>query len=122
MHARARLSVVTMVFAATVGCDRSSPPAASRRPAVSTQATGEWIARQIQTRIDSTDSLDPAVTRRAVRVTVADGVVTLRGEVGSEDEKRTAEQIAAEAGGVIGVRNELVVQADDRAAVRRGGT
>jgi osmotically-inducible protein OsmY len=104
-----------------VGCDRRSP-AAAKQPAVSTQTTGEWIARQLQNKIDSAVSLKPAVTRRAIRVTVTDRVVTLRGEVGSEDEKRTAEQIAAEADGVIGVRNQLHVRADARAAVRRGGT
>ena len=122
MYPRAQLLVVMTLLVATVGCDRSSPAAISRRPAVSTRATGEWIANQIQTRIESKYRLAPVVTRREVRVTVADGVVTLRGEVGSEDDKRTAEQIAAEAEGVIGVRNELHVRADDRAAVLRGGT
>jgi hypothetical protein len=111
------------VFAAMIACDRRSPPAAALKvPALSTHATGEWIARQIETRIGTTSFLDPAATRRAVKVTVADGVVTLRGEVRSEDEQRTVEQIAAETAGVVGVRNELHVRADNRAPSRRGRT
>ena len=121
MHSPARLAIAIMVSAAAVSCEGRSPAAASQ-PAVSTQATGEWIARQIRTKIDSTLSSESAVTRRAVLVTVTDRVVTLRGEVGSEAEKRTAEQIAADADGVIGVRNQLYVRAAARAAVRRGET
>ena len=121
MNPARRVLVLAMVFAAT-GCDRRPAPVASNRPAVATPATGEWIAGQIETRIDSKSFHDPVAIRRAVQVTVANGVVTLRGEVGSEDEQRTVEQIAAETPGVVGVRNELHVRADDRPTVRRDGT
>jgi osmotically-inducible protein OsmY len=70
----------------------------------------------ILTKIGSKYFLDQEVKHRAVQVTVEDGVVTLRGAVHSDGEKDTAEQIAAETGGVTGVRNQLQV----RAAAARG--
>jgi osmotically-inducible protein OsmY len=67
---------------------------------------------RILTEIESKYFLDPAVKRRAVRVAVEDGVVTLRGVVGSLDEQQRAEQIAAETGGVVAVRSDLQIRTD----------
>jgi osmotically-inducible protein OsmY len=64
----------------------------------------------IQTSIESKYFLDPGIKQRVVWVAVANGVVTLRGTVRSDEEKQTAEQIAAETSGVTGVRNELQVR------------
>ncbi len=46
----------------------------------------------------------------AVRVDYSGGIVTLRGSVVSADQKRLAEQAAAQTDGVQHVRNELTIQ------------
>jgi osmotically-inducible protein OsmY len=65
-----------------------------------------------------TDELfyDPKVDNRAIAVSADDGVVTLRGTVGSFREKREAKQDAQRVHGVKSVKNELEVRilTDDR--------
>lgn len=61
---------------------------------------------------------DDRVSGRNVNVDTRNGVVTLRGKVGSESEKRVAEEVARTVDGVTGVKNTLqVVPAAERKAV-----
>lgn len=56
-------------------------------------------------------SLNDAIRRKDIDVSVEGGIVTLRGRVNSEIAREAAEKAAREALGVIGVRNELEVAA-----------
>jgi len=53
---------------------------------------------------------DPWLDASAIDVAVRDGEVTLSGTVESEDARRLAEDVAAHAGGVKGVHNNLRVE------------
>ncbi len=54
-------------------------------------------------------SLNDAIRRKDIDVSVEGGIVTLRGRVNSDIAREAAEKAAREALGVIGVRNELEV-------------
>jgi len=60
---------------------------------------------------------DPYVERYDIDVAVVSGVVYLRGTVDSHFERVQAEDITSRVGGVVGVRNNLVVEGDDAPAV-----
>ena len=63
----------------------------------------ERIAEEIVQRLTDADWLDAS----DVEVEVSDGVVTLAGEVETREERRAAEEIAAEVSGVVDVVDEL---------------
>jgi hypothetical protein len=68
-------------------------------------------------REDVSDRLseDPWLDASEIEVRVADGEVTLAGAVSSRDDRRRAEDLAAQAGGVRHVQNDLRVEdRDDR--------
>jgi osmotically-inducible protein OsmY len=54
---------------------------------------------------------EPDIDANAIAVLVVDGHVTLRGTVGSLEEKRTAERIAAQVFGVVAIEDRLEVHA-----------
>jgi osmotically-inducible protein OsmY len=56
---------------------------------------------------------EPDLNARAIAVIVIDGHVTLRGTVGSVEEKHAAERIAAGVFGVVAVEDQLEVQTLD---------
>ena len=64
----------------------------------------------LKDRIDAELLWDPKVDSTAIAVLVDDGVVTLRGTVGSFREKREARQDAKRVHGVKAVKNELEVR------------
>jgi osmotically-inducible protein OsmY len=66
--------------------------------------------RELQRHVQSALEWDPTVTTTEIGVTVDDGVVTLRGDVGSYSEKRAAERIALHVFGVKAVANDLNVR------------
>ena len=53
---------------------------------------------------------EPSIDANAIAVVVVDGHVTLRGTVGSVQDKRGAERIAARVFGVVAVENRLEVR------------
>ena len=53
---------------------------------------------------------EPSVDERRIGVSVIEGIVTLRGEVGSYVEKWKAERTAERVEGVRGIANDLVVR------------
>jgi osmotically-inducible protein OsmY len=56
---------------------------------------------------------EPDLDADAIAVLVVDGHVTLRGTVGSDEEKRTAERIAAQVFGVVAIEDRLEVRRFD---------
>lgn len=66
--------------------------------------------REMQQHVQSALDWEPSVEATAIGVTVADSVVTLRGDVGTYREKQTAERVALGVYGVKGVANDLVVR------------
>jgi osmotically-inducible protein OsmY len=65
----------------------------------------------IETKIQAKYFLEPDVKGRMIDVNVEGGSVTLTGNVESEQQKTTAEEIAAETDGVKQVQNQLEVRA-----------
>jgi len=59
---------------------------------------------------------DLAVPRHSVKASVEDGWVILSGEVGMSYERRCAEADVLRVPGVVGVKNMIVVQSDEKAA------
>jgi osmotically-inducible protein OsmY len=66
--------------------------------------------RQLQQHVQNALDWDPSVEAINVGVTVADGVITLRGDVSSYREKQDAERIALHVFGVKAVANDLKVR------------
>jgi hyperosmotically inducible periplasmic protein len=98
--------------------DRESPatgptagdrPDADRDPAdgrtVGDRVDDGWITIKIQSQL----YLEQNVRGRNVEVETRDGVVTLRGHVASDAERRLAEQIARDTDGVRRVDNQIAI-------------
>ena len=66
--------------------------------------------RQVQEDVHAALDWEPSVDATAIGVTVAQGIVTLRGDVKSYSEKSTAERVALGVYGVRAVANELLVR------------
>lgn len=66
--------------------------------------------RELQQHVQSALDWDPSVATTDVGVTVDNGVVTLRGDVGSYREKQEAERVALHVFGVKAVANDLNVR------------
>lgn len=85
--------------------ERASASASDAAQEVSETITDSWITAKIQSKY----FLDPDVKGRHINVDTNDGVVTLRGNVGSYSERRQAASMARSADGVREVRDELRV-------------
>lgn len=66
----------------------------------------------ITMRVESRLTADSGVNPTNVDVDTLDGVVSLRGEVETEEARTTAERLARETDGVVAVRNEIRVQGE----------
>jgi osmotically-inducible protein OsmY len=66
--------------------------------------------REMQQHVQSALDFEPSVEASAIGVTAEDGIVTLRGDVGTYHEKQSAERVALGVYGVKGVANDLVVR------------
>ena len=64
----------------------------------------------LQGKIKSKMALDELVKASAINIDSANGVVTLKGTVGSEAERVRAVQLARETAGVTAVKDQLVVR------------
>jgi hyperosmotically inducible periplasmic protein len=69
-----------------------------------------WITTKVQSKY----FLDDDVRGRRIDVTTGDGIVTLRGAVQSEQERRQAVALARNTDGVRDVRDELTIEPADR--------
>jgi hyperosmotically inducible periplasmic protein len=128
MKTRAILLVVGMLVGGAVACeDRTSRegtgPEARREaespmpgmpgtdggsaPSATAGGEDQQIADHIRQAISADQSFSPSA--RSVEVTADEGVVTLRGEVRSEQEKERLASIAQQVAGVQRVENELEV-------------
>jgi osmotically-inducible protein OsmY len=83
-----------------------------RRDARSERAEEQTMPWNTDIREDVEEQLawDPNLDAKVIAVTVIDGHVTLRGTVGSVEEKHAAERIAAKVFGVVAVEDRLEVQ------------
>ena len=86
---------------------------ASRRIAGEARAIASDAA--LSTKISSKMALDDAVEARRISVRTTDGVVTLEGTVGSDEERQRAVRLARETDGVRSVVDRLQVLEDVRA-------
>ncbi len=66
--------------------------------------------RELQQHVQSALEWEPGVDPTEIGVTADDGVITLRGDVGSYGEKQTAERVALHVYGVKAVANDLNVR------------
>ncbi len=66
--------------------------------------------RELQQHVQHALDWDPSVEATEIGVTVHEGVVTLRGDVGTFREKQVAERVALGVYGVTGVANDLMVR------------
>jgi hypothetical protein len=95
--------------ASGVATPRSGSPQPSPKDAVN-QFSGpadEESVRQIRELLAADRSLSPSA--RNVTIVARDGIVTLRGQVNTDQERAAIERAARRGGGVIEVRNELAV-------------
>lgn len=66
--------------------------------------------RELQQHVQNALEWEPSVEATAIGVTAHDGIVTLRGDVGTFREKQVAERVALGVYGVKGLANDLVVR------------
>ena len=83
------------------------PRTAAEPGAVTIERSDAWITMKIQSKY----FLDADVKGHALDVETKNGIVTLKGRVGNDDQKAEAEQIARETEGVLRVDSQLVVGA-----------
>jgi len=75
------------------------------------QSVGSYVDDAgITTQVKGKFTGDPTVSSASISVETLKGTVQLAGFVKSANEKATAERLAREVKGVVGVRNDLVVQ------------
>src|SRR5690242_2400680 len=82
-----------------------SQPASQPEPGVGQQMKDSWITSKTKMAFVT----DKRVKARRIKVETQSGTVTLRGKVGSTEERTAAEQIAHDVSGVSTVRNTLEV-------------
>jgi hypothetical protein len=87
----------------------TSAPLAPSDPALdkADSASEQQSLREIRELLAADKSL--SATARQVTIVVRDGRVWLRGQVNTAEERAAVERAARQAGGVVDVRNELVV-------------
>src|SRR5476649_2911143 len=98
MKAAVGSAFVVAMLAGSLAMHAATPQTAAARPSDAT------LDEQIETRIHN----DASLKKLDVDVSVADGVVTLRGKVTSQTQRRKAAQLAM-LPGVARVNNQLVV-------------
>jgi osmotically-inducible protein OsmY len=78
------------------------------------RSTGEFIDdTTIHTKVKAALVNDPVITGRGIDVDVMKGVVSLRGAVNSEAEKKKAEDTVRGVAGVKGLDSQLVVRGQE---------
>ena len=86
----------------------SSQERAQNREKVTKGAAGAALTTKVKTALAKDAGMG---TTTSINVDSADGVVTLKGKVGSAEMKKKAEEIAKKVDGVKSVKNELRVEA-----------
>ncbi len=66
--------------------------------------------RELQQHVQNALEFEPSIEATAIGVSVDNGIVTLRGDVGTFHEKQTAERVTQSVFGVRGLANDLVVR------------
>ncbi len=66
--------------------------------------------RELQQHVQNALEFEPSIEATAIGVSVENGIVTLRGDVGTFHEKQTAERVTQSVFGVRGLANDLVVR------------
>src|SRR5262245_51100085 len=107
--------------AALGGCERDGDRTRSSEPLTVRKAEAELVepspalgtADRIQSRLLEDPLLSPAARR--VTIVVQNGIVTLRGQVASEQERSRVDRLATDAAGNAMVRDELEVMGEGRA-------
>jgi osmotically-inducible protein OsmY len=66
--------------------------------------------RELQQHVQNALEFEPSIEATAIGVSIDNGIVTLRGDVGTFHEKQTAERITLGVFGVRGLANDLVVR------------
>jgi hyperosmotically inducible periplasmic protein len=108
------LTVIPAIAAA-----QSSPPTIEQKTKAAAEKTGAyakdaWLTSKTKIALYG----DERVSANEVKVETKNAVVTLRGKVATDDEKRAAEDVAKGVDGVTSVKNQLqVVPASARKAV-----
>jgi hyperosmotically inducible protein len=90
---------------------QSNMPGSAASRTKQTLETGEQLAKNaaITGRIKASLLADKSMHATKINVDTVDGVVTLKGEVPAEAEKKRAEEVALKTPGVASVNNELIV-------------
>jgi len=97
----------------------ASPPAPAQAPAPAEEApTGFWRDQGINTKVASKLQFNRKLWRTGIQVETKDGVVTLRGNVATQELITEAVSIASGVAGVRSVRNELRIGAPDYSSSR----
>ena len=98
----AALAILGLV---SLGCSQSAP-----QPENARNSGGAIQDASITAAVKLSLAFEPGVAAIGVNVDTNGGVVTLRGEVGSESERQLATKVAEDVGGVTEVVNELRVR------------
>lgn len=111
-----RGTTLTMVLAlvAVAGCkrERTSEPITAREPVADQAVTPELgTAQRIRDRLMQDRTLSPAA--QGMTIVVQDNIVTLRGEVATDQERALVDRLATDAAGAAMVRDQLAVIADE---------
>jgi hyperosmotically inducible periplasmic protein len=109
-------------LAVVLGCapeDRSTPSAGA--PAASPTLTAQTDDGQLATNVQSRYQNDPTISSQDIAVTAENGVVSLRGTVGSDQARDHAVATARQVEGVRSVNDELRVVAGVTAGTSEGG-
>jgi hyperosmotically inducible periplasmic protein len=96
---------LAMVGLVSLGCSQSAP-----QPENSQSAGSTIHDATITAAVKLSLAFEPGVAAIGVNVDTNGGVVTLRGEVGSESERQLATKVAEDVSGVTEVVNELKIR------------
>ena len=97
----------------TIGCARpidAEEPAPPRRPIVADDSLVPAFDTRLETRLIDRLELDTFLRDRDIQVEVADGIVSITGEVWTPLEKQRVGDLIRNVAGVLDVANELVVR------------
>lgn len=110
------VAATAALIVASVGCARgrvADEPRAERRPIVADDSVTHAFDTDIGARLRDKLELDNFLRDRDIVVDVADGVVTMSGEVWTPLEKARAADLIRQVAGVIDVDNLLAVRPPD---------
>jgi osmotically-inducible protein OsmY len=108
---RPLLLILTLSFALGLGCRTTQSPEG--------QVKDLRITAELKSKLASEVRLS---TLTNINVNTTNGVVTLAGQVGSEEVKQKAEQVARSIPGVVAVTNNLQVAGEGQPAGRKAAT